>query len=193
MILLRIFKPPLSAAPRQWLEQRGVSVRRAWGYLGGLALMVLGVTLGFQSLGPPLAQNSSPSASPGNSIQARDVPHDLADLRALGELRIISRLGTGGAILGEAERALLDEFAHSQGLRTKFIGTTMPQLLTALERGQADLVAGARDVEVREGIRLTLPWGVSGIQVVGRVGAGRIRNESDLLTRQVAAKPSSLV
>ena len=143
MTFLRIFSLPLSVAPRQWLEQRGVSVRRAWAYLGILALMVLVVTLGFQSLGPPLAQKSNPSNRSGTSIRVQDVPRDLVDLRALGELRVIARLGPGGIILGEAERALLLEFAESQGLRAEFIGAAMPQLLSVLEQGQADLVAGA--------------------------------------------------
>ncbi len=193
MTILRIFIPSLFAMPRQWLAKLGVPVQRAWSYLGGLALMILVVTLGFRSLGPPLAQDPSPAIYSGNVSGERGVPRDLSDLQTLGELRVISRLGTRGAILGEAERGLLAEFAQSQGLRIEFIGADMPQLFTALVQGQADLVAGARDVVVREGIRLTLPWGVSGMQVVGRVGAGRIRNESDLLTRQVATKASSLL
>jgi membrane-bound lytic murein transglycosylase F len=161
--------------------------------LGGLALIALVATVGFQSLGPPLVQKSNPAAHRGNVLSSQAVPRDLADLRVVGELRVVSRLGPGGVILSDSERSLLMEFAQTQGLRTRFLGAALSQLLPALEQGQADLVAGARNVEVREGIRLTLPWGVSGMQVVGRVGTGRIRNESDLLTRQVAAKSSSQV
>lgn len=193
MGILRIFARILPTRPRQWLLQRGVSVSRASGFLGGLALLSLAVIVGVQTLGPPLSRRTgSPDprpvpVSPGESTR------DLADLRAGAALRVISRRGPAGVILGESERALLEDFARSEGLRVDFIGAPTPQLLKLLASGQADLVAGARTVEVPEGVGFTLPWGVSGMQVVGRIGAGRIRNDADLVTRQVAAKPSSPV
>lgn len=193
MEFLRIFLTTLPAQPRQWLEKRGVSVRRASNYLGGLALLMLVMIVGISSLGPPLDAGTNPADRLIAAEGDRGIPRDLADLRARGEIRIVSRRGPGGVILGEAERELLEEFARSQGLRAEFVGATLPGLMPMLARGQVDLVAGARTVEVPEGVGFTLPWGVSGMQVVGRVGAGRIRNEADLVTRQVAAKPSSPV
>lgn len=188
---MRIFGLTLPAQPRLWLEKRGVSVQRASIYLGGLALLLLVMTVGISSLGPPLDPGPNPADRVATNEQDRGVPRDLTDLRARGEIRIVSRRGSVGIILGEAERELLEDFARSQGLRAEFVGAPMPELLPALKAGRADLVAGARTVEVPEGVGFTLPWGVSGMQVVGRVGTGRIRNESDLLTRQVAAKRSS--
>ncbi|MBI1731326.1 MAG: transporter substrate-binding domain-containing protein [Gammaproteobacteria bacterium] len=168
-------------------------MRKAWVSLGVLALVALVTSIGVHSLGPPSIP--APEPPPGADVRhpAQPLRGDLADLRARGELRIVSRRGTGGIILDGAERALLEEFARSQGMRTEFIEAETSQLLVAVEDGRADLAAGARDVEVREGVRFTLPWGVSGAQVIGRIGAGRLRNESDLSTRQVAAKVSSRV
>lgn len=166
---------------------------RASSFLGGLALLLLAVTLGVRSLGPPLSRWSEPPEPRILSAPPPDASRDLAELRAGAVLRVISRRGPAGAILGESERALLEEFARAEGVRLEFTGAPTAQLLRLLASGQADLVAGARTAEVPGGVGFTLPWGVSGMQVVGRLGAGRIRNEADLATRQVAAKPSSPV
>lgn len=191
MAFLRIFMRTFPTLPGQWLARRGISVSRASSVLGGLALLLLAVTLGVRSFGPPLSRWSEPADFVNAAVPVASATRDLADLRAGAVLRVISRRGPAGAILGESERALLEEFARAEGLRVEFAGAPAAQLLRLLASGSADLVAGARTTEVPGGVGFTLPWGVSGIQVVGRIGAGRIRNEADLVTRQVAVKPSS--
>jgi membrane-bound lytic murein transglycosylase F len=160
-------------------------------FLGGLAVLLSTVYVGLETLGPPLSPQPGADPVSSNSAAPAAAPEDLPELRSKGEIRIASRRGPGGVILSEAERELLEEFARSQGLAAAFTGLPTTRLLDALARGEVDLVAGARTVEVPEGVGFTLPWGVSGMQVVGRVGAGRIRNEDDLVIRQVAAKQSS--
>jgi membrane-bound lytic murein transglycosylase F len=153
--------------------------------------MAVATGIGIRSLGPPLTGERPSRAGNAPSLSAGTDTGDLPELRARGEVRIVCRLGASGIILDPAERELLEAFARSQGLRAEFAGAERHALLTALQSGRADIAAGTLGVEVQEGVHFTLPWGVSGVQVVGRMGAGRLRNESDLTTRQVAAKRSS--
>lgn len=117
---------------------------------------------------------------------------DLDAIRARGMLRVLVRSAHSGLVLTSAERSLIQQFAESQGLESVWIGRRGSQLLDALHSGAGDMAVGG-STQTGAGVRQTLAWGVSRQQVVARTDTGRIRDWSDLATRQIVVRRSSPV
>ncbi|MFT5349251.1 MAG: membrane-bound lytic murein transglycosylase MltF, partial [Gammaproteobacteria bacterium] len=123
---------------------------------------------------------------------------DLDAIKQRGQLRIlVQKPKLRAARLISSEKKLITQYAKEHGLETDWIEVDeAQQLLSHLRLGRGDIVLTADSKlanDMHEDIQLTLPWGVSQEQVIGRSDTGRIRSIDELNTRQVAIKRSSPV
>lgn len=124
---------------------------------------------------------------------------------AIGKLLLGSQDGTlrvlilkrpqSMAQLVRAEKRIMQQYAQHRQLQLAWIEVEKPaQLVSHLLEGRADVMIAAQELvpaDQQEGIRFTVPWGISRQQVVMRADSGKMERLGDLVTRQVAVKRSS--
>lgn len=185
------FRPPWW----RWLSRQGGPVGKASGVTACAAVLLLvvgaiGLSREPSTIGPAAARPPPFRTSDSDPATARQ--HAAA---AATRLRVLFIRGPDGAsTVNATERALVAQYARGHGLTPVWSAVSAARAYRQLRADGADVLLGVRGSQpAPDGIARTLSWGMSRQQVVGRADTGRIRSQSDLYTREIAAKRSSPV
>lgn len=190
---LAILAAAIGSLLRQWLQQKGVSVRQARAAVIVAVALLLSLAVQPWWGGAAIPEQTAAAAGGSTAADPPSGPRDLAAIQADGRLRFLVRRGPGGLLLTPAEQALLTQYAEGLGLEAEWIGAPLDELYDQLRRGAGDVVLNAAARGAEPGVDYTLSWGTARYQIVARADTGRIRSESDLLTREIAVKRSATV
>jgi membrane-bound lytic murein transglycosylase F len=138
------------------------------------------------------------SALPPSPIAAQLHQGDLAEIRSLGQLRILVHHGAGRHLprsdyASNPHLVWLERFAKQQGLELRLVAVdNFADLVPALLEGQGDVIASNMTVlpERKRNVNFTLPLDTSREYVVTRAN-DPLSARSDLAGRTVAVQPDT--